>query len=1030
MRTTTVYAAFAARVERTPDAIAVVCDETRPTYRELERAAGRLASRLRASGVGAGSLVGVYLERGESLIIAMLAIVRAGAAYLPLDTADPETRRTQIIGDAGLTSIVTSAGLRDRITSLARPVLVDVDDPIADDNDHHAWHATSPSDLAYVMYTSGSTGTPKGVCVPHSAIVSLVTDVDYVTLGEQAVLLQLAPASFDAATFEIWGALLTGGRVVVVPTPHPSLDQLATVIREHAVTTMFLTTALFRQVVDEHPDVLRGVRELLTGGEMVSAAHFRKILDQIPGISVIHVYGPTECTTFASAYPCTRDTPIGDTVPIGRGIAGRIMYVLGDDGHPVAENSEGEIVIGGDGVAIGYLQRPEATQRVFVADPFGRDPHARLYRTGDRGRWLAGGIVEFVGRTDRQVKIRGFRVELGEVEAAFRLDPAVRDVIATTEVNSNGSKDLVVHVLGEADAVETWRQLYDAIIYQPALGSVPAAADPTLNTVGWNSSYTGLPLSAEEMLEQVEAAVARIRARRPRRVLEIGCGTGMLLFRLAPDCEIYVGTDFSRTALAFVEGQLPQLVPPGRVRLIEGRADALPTGERFDAVILNSVVQHFPDVDYLHTVLRQAIALVDDGGFVFVGDVQSLRLLRMFHLSVELGRISNALSTAELASLLDRRVHEERHLVIDPAFFEAAAFERVSDVIIELKRGRCSNELTRFRYDVVLAVDRHSALPVGSAARFGGAGPSAGARPDAGLWPEDVAAPSDADLEPWLAATLRDRGSRPLWVRNVPNARIRDGVRAMALLESAAPPPTVGALRECLASTPPGRAVDPEALWRLAADLGYQAWIGWSPDARDGSFDVAIGSRGQRSTSSDTGWRHYTNQPRRGDRFDTGDRLAAELKRRIRDRVPPYMVPARIECHERWPLTANGKVDTAKLAQGKPRSVRQSDPTAAMLPHVHALAELWCEVLRVDKVEPDDNFFDLGGDSLKAIELVHRASRKFGVTLSPVSVFERPTLGALAALLDGSNDPFDSDAAASAAAARARGAARRQRGGR
>ncbi len=440
-REATIQELFEAQVEATPDAAAVVGDGVVWSYRELNRRANRLAHHLRAQGVGPEVPVGLSLERSPELIAAILGILKAGGVYVPLDTSYPEERLRFLRADSGVRLLVSREDL----------------DRSAGHREDNPAPSVSADHLAYVMYTSGSTGMPKGVAVPHRAVVRLVQGTDYVLLGPAEVFLQLAPVSFDASTFEIWGALLHGARLAVFPGRVPSIEELEAALQQHGVTTLWLTAGLFHQIVDERPGALAGVRQLLAGGDVLSAAHVRRVLEELPGCTLINGYGPTENTTFTCCRPLTGPDAAGASVPIGRPIANTQVYLLDQSLHPVPVGVAGELYAGGDGLARGYLGRPELTAERFVPDPFGAgmgEAGGRLYRTGDLARRRMDGDIELLGRTDQQVKIRGFRVEPGEVEATLRKHPQVLEaVVVAREVA--GAKALVAYVVGTESRLAT-----------------------------------------------------------------------------------------------------------------------------------------------------------------------------------------------------------------------------------------------------------------------------------------------------------------------------------------------------------------------------------------------------------------------------------------------------------------------------------------------------------------------------------------------------------------------------------------------
>jgi len=439
---------FEAKAARTPEAVAVIYEGESLTYQELNRRANQLAHYLRRLGVRPEVAVGICLEPSLELIVGLLGILKAGGAYVPLDPAYPKERLAFMQEDAQVTALVTRRELAERLPAVTVPLVLLDASPAAGEAADDPPCSTNGEHLAYLMYTSGSTGRPKAVAVPHRAISRLVLHTNYVTITSADVVAQASNASFDAATFEIWGALLNGARLVVIPRDvvlsptafHAALDR-------HGVTILFLTTALFNLMARELPSTFRRLRTLLFGGETAEPRWVAEVLARGAPERLLHVYGPTEATTFACWYRVENVPEGATTIPIGGPISNTEVYVLDRRHRPVPIGVPGELHIGGPGVARGYHRRADLTAEKFIPDPFRDVPGARLYKTGDLVRYLADGTIEFLGRLDAQVKIRGHRIEPGEIEAALRLHPAVREVIVLPREDVPGNRYLVAYLV-------------------------------------------------------------------------------------------------------------------------------------------------------------------------------------------------------------------------------------------------------------------------------------------------------------------------------------------------------------------------------------------------------------------------------------------------------------------------------------------------------------------------------------------------------------------------------------------------------
>jgi thioesterase domain-containing protein/ubiquinone/menaquinone biosynthesis C-methylase UbiE/acyl carrier protein len=656
----------------------------------------------------------------------------------------------------------------------------------------------------------------------------------------------------------------------------------------------------------------------------------------------------------------------------------------------------GELYIGGHGLARGYLNRPELTAETFIAHPFSADPSQRLYRTGDLVRYQPDGTLVFLGRTDNQVKVRGYRIELGEIESLLVEHPSLKQGVVVAREIEPGNQQLVAYVVRDPNYQEAegagrdlsneqlgeWEAAWNQTYQQVSSDSIAAG----FNIVGWNSSYTGLPIPQDEMREWVDATVERIRELRPRRVLEIGCGTGLLLFRLAPECRHYHGTDFSQVALRSIEEQLALAERPPAVTLTETRADELSAiqAQSVDTVILNSVSQYFPSIDYLLKVVEGAMRVVADEGAIFIGDVRNLRLLAAFHAAVELHRAPAGMPSRDLLNRIRRRVTQEEELVIDPAFFHALKqrVPRIKGVEILLKRGRYHNEMTQFRYDVVVRVGR-------------------------GEYPK-------IDC-PWLdwgqerlsleqvGRTLERDRPEVMGISHVPNARVWKALSALELLEQGQAPETVGELRAAVERDTSETPIEPEDLWSVGGTR-YSAALAWEPGPdsaaycnlvlrRQGSQWTPV-ERGQEHSPAARAWSAYANDPIQG---TAARNLIPQLRQWLSRRLPDYMVPSSIVVLEELPLTPNGKVDRRALPA--PDAARHAKAVPPRDRTERILVEIWQKLLAVQPIGIKDNFFELGGHSLLAVRLLSEVEKATGKQVPLATLFEEATIEYLANVL-------------------------------
>jgi amino acid adenylation domain-containing protein len=453
-RNLSIHQLFEQEAMRRPDAVAIRIADEQLTYRQVNERANQVAHRLRKLGVGPDVMVGTLLDRSLDLVIGLLGILKAGGAFVPLDPNYPMERLEFMAADIAAPVVLVQNSVVQRLSdpTWLRGKSLSLDQSraeIAKESVENPTNQTTAESLAYVMYTSGSTGQPKGVMVSHRAVVRLVKNTNYIDLSEQQVFLQFSPISFDASTLEIWGALLNGGCLAVMPPEKQSLSDLGTAIRQYGVTTLWLTAGLFNVMVEQRVEDLRPLRQLVAGGDALSPAHVRKALKNLPGCRLINGYGPTEGTTFSCCHTISAEDAEGSSIPIGRPIANTQVYLLDSENQLVPPGDVGELCIGGDGLARGYLNQPELTAAKFVRHPFRDEPETRIYKTGDLARYRPDGTIEFLGRSDNQVKISGYRIEPGEIESVVMQHPSVRSTVVVPRQDAPGEKKLIAYVVAE-----------------------------------------------------------------------------------------------------------------------------------------------------------------------------------------------------------------------------------------------------------------------------------------------------------------------------------------------------------------------------------------------------------------------------------------------------------------------------------------------------------------------------------------------------------------------------------------------------
>jgi len=969
---------FEAQVARSPAAVAVVGETESLTFAELNRRANRLAHHLISAGVGPEVPVAISLERSVEMIVALLGILKSGGAYVPLDPSYPQARLAFMLEDVGARLVLTQEYLDRNAGDLATAATENTDRRLDLDS------------AAYVIYTSGSTGIPKGVVITHGALSNhcLAVAHEYELRASDRVL-HFASLSFDVAAEEIYPTLLAGAAIVLQRERVLEATELLRLVEQQQVSVLNMSARFWQQwleVLERKGARLPAcVRLTATGSEKVMPEGVVIWSRLAPADSVLmNAYGVSEATITSTLYRHNTDHVSGaQSLPIGRPIANIQAYVLDRNLSFVPIGFVGELYLAGEGLARGYHGRTDLTAERFIPHPFSSTPGARLYRTGDLARYRTDHQLEFIGRADEQIKLRGYRIELGEIEGALESAPGVGGAVVLLRAGASGDPALVAYVTPkpvdesatselsvlETEQIAQWRTVHDDDVFNEN----DLVHDPAFNISGWNSSYTGEPIAAEEMREWLDDAVQRVLSQKPRRVLEIGCGTGLLLFRIAPHCERYVGTDFSPAALNYIRDQLQK---PGselpQVSLFEQNADDFTNVEpaSFDAVIINSVVQYFPGVDYLTRVLRGAVEAVAPGGFIAIGDVRSLPLLKVLHESVERHKAESGVSAEQLQQRVERRIEQEEELVIDPAFFTVLKqhLPTISRVEVEPKRGRHHNELTRFRYQVTIHLCALAPLREIDLSRKGAKAQRE--EPDQISWVDWREERLDLTE---IRRRLAEAQPETLALTNVANARLGDGI-------------------------------DPEDLYRLADELSYQVHLSWARHGADGSIDVAFTQSCSEAVqfpfepATAKSLSDYVNHPLRAKQ---ARQFGPQLRSFLKARLPEHMVPASFVILDELPLLPNGKIDRRALPA--PEAIRPDLPHAFVAPRTsieRSLAGIWSDLLGLPQIGIHDNFFDLGGHSLLTTQLISRVREIFQVELPLRQVFQQPTIAALASSIE------------------------------
>jgi amino acid adenylation domain-containing protein len=1003
--TSCLHEVFNQQVKLRPQQTAITFESESLTYSQLNHRANQLAHHLINLGVKPESRVGLWLSRSLDLVVAILAILKAGGVYVPFDPDYPSDRIAYMLEDSQVAVLLTHSQFQAQIPPhQATTIFIDnCEVELAKQTTNAPEILVHPDNAAYIIYTSGSTGKPKGVVVTHRHVVRLMLATEkWFQFNAKDVWTLFHSYAFDFSVWEIWGALFFGGRLVIVPyLVSRSPEEFYNLLCDAKVTVLNQTPSAFRQLMQAEELLGREgeleLRYVIFGGEALDLASlepwFERHDEEFP--LLVNMYGITETTVHVTYRPIRlRDVKQRLGSLIGKPIPDLSLYILDRHCQPVPIGVVGEMYVGGAGVTRGYFNRPQLTAERMIPNQFNKSKPERLYKTGDLARFLSNGEIEYIGRNDHQVKIRGFRIELGEIEAVLKRHPGVRDALVIVREASQEDMRIAAYIVPKnqvpnqenltREQTQEWQYTFNETYHNS-----DTETDPAFNIIGWNNSYDNQPIPAAQMRQWLDNTLARIQALQPQRVLEIGCGTGMILLNIAHQVESYWGTDFSQAAINRLTNII-QKQSLSQVRLFSREAinfADIPSSY-FDTIIINSVAQYFPSLEYLQQVIAGALQVLAPGGSLFIGDNRSLPLLNYFHTSVAFFQASDNTDKETFQIQVNRLAEAESELVIDPSFFVnlTQVFPNIDAVEVHLKAENNHNELTKYRYDIILHKSGAAENNIVEA-----------------VWQDWETANLQLDD---LRTKIIQAGA--IGWRRIPNARLIKDAAICQWLQGNHHSSNIGELREFLDNLDLQSAIDPADLYTLSQEIGCQVTISYSPHLNHQYFDVCFyptTNSKRRSpvmpisnTILEQVANYYALNPLKA-RF--AKNLISQLKAQTREQLPEYMRPASFVLLESFPMTPSGKLDKRALpAPDREQEISRESFVQPTTPTQTKLCHIWNDVLGIEQIGVADDFFHLGGHSLLATKLVSRIREEFNLALPLRTVFEYPTISGLAAEIE------------------------------
>lgn len=992
----TVPALIEEQARRRPDAPAVRDHDGGLTFRELDERANRLSWWLQDLGVTPGQPVAVCVPPSAHLVVSTLAVLKAGGLAVPLNPRHPVADINEALLDCSTGLVLVDGEAPDGLDFMVSPV--DVTGDLA------RWSAAGPASVpaaeqgAFVNYHHTSDATPRGLVNTHAGVVhrlrwaaDLFLDGGGTDDAEHTVL--STGAGFDLSPWEFLWAPAAGVRLAIAESDDPAA--LARSLSCEAVTVLRCTPSELAALL-EGDGVPATLRQVVLRDERPWPALTARLRKIAPDCRVHLQYGPAHAALDIVAQQFGAESrPDALTSAVGTPESGATLRILDTAGLPVPIGRPGELWLGGVPLPDGHFGRPHESSALLADDPL-REGDSRLLRTHQRVRRLPDGTLDPLGE---EIRVRTHRVEPSEIETALHRASGIERAVVTAHPGDE-DPSLIVHVSlcaeEDSDSGATGRARFTEIYSTRA-----AEDDPTLNVGGWNSPQTGAYLTAAEMREWADTTFRQILALEPARVLEIGCKTGGLLFRLAPRCASYVGTDLSAHALQHIRDHRDWLASKvDDVELLERAADdydGLAEGG-FDTVVLNSVIQYFPDTRYLERVLEGALRMLRPGGHIYLGSVRSFPLLGALHLPGQLDLLQATDPAGLLRGAVSARVGQEEELALDPRYFQELArrLPGIGEVYLLPRLGRHRNELGTYRYDVVLRAGE----------------PASPGIADLTLdWQTDGLT-ADAVTE-----LLRERAPRRMLLAAVPDSRVHTRLRAWSDLtagRTADVSQTVAALAPRRAE--PGGPVDPYVFAALAEKAGYTALVQCAEDAAEGTVEVLLtrteaadaqaGSHGllpdgfgsrpaADATTAPHGALH--NDPL----TLTRDRAAVtRMRQHLQQRLPAHAVPEHLVVVPGFPTARTGVADSAALPGPDLAAAAAEMHREPVTETESQLTVIWSAALGVDRVSVHDDFFALGGHSLLGSEVMDTVRQEYKVDVPLGLLFESPTIAAVAAYVD------------------------------